>query len=117
MSLFTETMYDNAHSSRKGLNTGEPDASVRHTWSQAHERGRRVAGGLAAAGVGQVIGAINSYANDRDAFGRQAVRLDSGPGAAVRVVDGGLQIGLREVQQGHARQLGCRGRTQATECR
>jgi fatty-acyl-CoA synthase len=32
--------------------TGEPDAPVRHTWAQVHERGRRVAGGLAAAGVG-----------------------------------------------------------------
>jgi fatty-acyl-CoA synthase len=45
-------MYDNAHTSLKGMITGEPDAPVRHTWAQVHERARRVAGGLAAAGVG-----------------------------------------------------------------
>ena len=52
MSRFTQTMFDNAQSSLKGMNTGEPDAPVRHTWGQVHERSRRVAGGLAAAGVG-----------------------------------------------------------------
>jgi fatty-acyl-CoA synthase len=52
MSRFTETMYANAQRSQKGMVTGEPDAPVRHTWAQVHERGRRVAGGLAAAGVG-----------------------------------------------------------------
>ena len=52
MSRFTETMFDNAQSSLKGMDTGEPDAPVRHTWAQVHERARRVAGGLAAAGVG-----------------------------------------------------------------
>jgi fatty-acyl-CoA synthase len=45
-------MFDNAQSSLKGMNTGEPDAPVRHTWLQVHERSRRVAGGLSAAGVG-----------------------------------------------------------------
>jgi fatty-acyl-CoA synthase len=45
-------MFDNAQSSLKGMVTGEPNAPVRHTWGQVHERGRRVAGGLAAAGVG-----------------------------------------------------------------
>src|SRR5271170_8156828 len=45
-------MYENAQSSLKGMITGEPDAPVRHTWGQVHERSRRVAGGLAAAGVG-----------------------------------------------------------------
>src|SRR5277367_6946536 len=45
-------MYDNAQSSLKGMITGEPEAPVRHTWGQVHERSRRVAGGLAAAGVG-----------------------------------------------------------------
>jgi fatty-acyl-CoA synthase len=52
VSRFTETMYDNAHSSPKGMTTGEPDAPVRHTWRQVHNRARCVAGGLAAAGVG-----------------------------------------------------------------
>ena len=52
MSRFTETMFSNAQSSCKGMNTGEPEAPVRHTWLQVHERSRRVAGGLAAAGVG-----------------------------------------------------------------
>ena len=52
MSRFTQTMFDNAQSSLKGMVTGEPNAPVRHTWGQVHERGRRVAGGLAAAGVG-----------------------------------------------------------------
>jgi fatty-acyl-CoA synthase len=52
VSRFTQTMYDSAQSSLKGMITGEPDAPVRHTWGQVHERSRRVAGGLAAAGVG-----------------------------------------------------------------
>ena len=52
MSRFTETMYDNAQSSLKGMITGEPNTPVRHTWRQVHERARQVAGGLAAAGVG-----------------------------------------------------------------
>ncbi|MGZ5378426.1 MAG: fatty acyl-AMP ligase [Mycobacterium sp.] len=52
MSRFTETMYSNAQSSRRGMVTGEPGEPVRHTWAQVHERARRVAGGLAAAGIG-----------------------------------------------------------------
>src|SRR3954451_16891285 len=45
-------MFSNAHSSPRGMVTGEPDAPVRHTWAEVHERASRVAGGLAAAGVG-----------------------------------------------------------------
>ncbi len=52
MSRFTETMYRNARWSLKGMVTGEPDAPARHTWAEVHERARRVAGGLAAAGIG-----------------------------------------------------------------
>jgi fatty-acyl-CoA synthase len=52
MSKFTETMYSNAQSSSNGMVTGEPHCPVRHTWAQVHERARRIAGGLAAAGVG-----------------------------------------------------------------
>ena len=52
MSRFTETMYANAQKSTKGLITGEPHAPVRQSWAEVHERARRVAGGLAAAGIG-----------------------------------------------------------------
>src|SRR4051812_8791356 len=52
VSQFTETMYMNARWSLKGMVTGEPEAPVRHTWAEVHERAGRVAGGLAAAGVG-----------------------------------------------------------------
>src|SRR3954467_102474 len=45
-------MYYNARNSTKGMVTGEPVEPVRHTWGEVHERARRVAGGLAAAGVG-----------------------------------------------------------------
>ena len=52
MSRFTETMYQNARTSRNGLVTGEPSAPIRQTWAHVHQRARRVAGALAAAGVG-----------------------------------------------------------------
>src|SRR6185312_16083781 len=52
VSRFTETMYANAQSSSKGMTTGEPDAPVRHTWGEVHERARRFAGGLSASGIG-----------------------------------------------------------------
>jgi fatty-acyl-CoA synthase len=40
--------------------TGEPFKPVRHTWAEVHERARRVAGGLAAAGVnhGDAVGVL-----------------------------------------------------------
>jgi fatty-acyl-CoA synthase len=52
VSRFTETMYANAITSRKGMVTGEPALPVRHTWGEVHQRARRIAGGLAASGVG-----------------------------------------------------------------
>jgi fatty-acyl-CoA synthase len=52
VSRFTENMFRNAHESTKGMVTGEPYQPVRHTWLEVHERARRVAGGLAAAGIG-----------------------------------------------------------------
>jgi fatty-acyl-CoA synthase len=45
-------MYRNAHASANGMVTGEPHVPVRHTWGEVHQRARRIAGGLAAAGVG-----------------------------------------------------------------
>jgi fatty-acyl-CoA synthase len=45
-------MFFNARCSFKGMTTGEPDAPVRHTWTEVHQRARCVAGGLAASGVG-----------------------------------------------------------------
>ena len=52
MSRFTENMFRNARESKKGMVTGEPHQPVRHTWLEVHERARRVAGGLGAAGIG-----------------------------------------------------------------
>jgi len=52
VSRFTDNMFRNAHESTKGMVTGEPREPVRHTWREVHERARRVAGGLAAAGIG-----------------------------------------------------------------
>jgi fatty-acyl-CoA synthase len=52
VSRFTEKMFGNARTSTKGMVTGEPHEPVRHTWGEVHERARRVAGGLAAAGIG-----------------------------------------------------------------
>src|SRR6202044_1215172 len=53
VSRLTENMFRNAHQSARGMVTGEPHEPVRHSWAEVHERARRVAGGLAAAGVGR----------------------------------------------------------------
>src|SRR3954471_8972814 len=45
-------MYRNARTVTTGMVTGEPHEPLRQTWGEVHERARRVAGGLAAAGVG-----------------------------------------------------------------
>ncbi len=52
VSRFTDKMFHNAMTSSKGMVTGEPHEPVRHTWREVHERAARIAGGLAAAGVG-----------------------------------------------------------------
>ena len=52
VSKFTDEMYATARTSDRGLITGEPDAPVRHTWGEIHVVARRMAGGLAASGVG-----------------------------------------------------------------
>ncbi|MDT5191836.1 MAG: fatty-acyl-CoA synthase [Mycobacterium sp.] len=52
MSRFCDVMYENARASTRGMVTGEPHAPVRHSWGEVHERARRIAGGLAAAGIG-----------------------------------------------------------------
>jgi fatty-acyl-CoA synthase len=46
-------MFSNARWSLKGMVTGEPDAPVRHTWSDVHEQARCLAGGLARSGIGR----------------------------------------------------------------
>lgn len=52
MSRFTDEMYDTAEAGTRGLVTGEPGAPLRQTWPEIHEVARRMAGGLAEAGVG-----------------------------------------------------------------
>ena len=52
VSRFTDKMFASALNDAKGMVTGEPHEPVRHTWREVHERSRRIAGGLAAAGVG-----------------------------------------------------------------
>ena len=52
MSQFTETMFTNAKWSMRSFITGEPHAPLRQSWAEVHERAARIAGGLAAAGIG-----------------------------------------------------------------
>ena len=60
MSRFTEKMYRNALGATTGMVTGEPHTPVRHTWGEVHQKARRIAGGLAAAGVehGDAVGVL-----------------------------------------------------------
>jgi fatty-acyl-CoA synthase len=52
VSRFCDVMYENARVSTRGMVTGEPHAPVRHSWGEVHRQARRIAGGLAAAGIG-----------------------------------------------------------------
>ncbi|MGY1947821.1 fatty acyl-AMP ligase [Nocardia asiatica] len=52
MSRFTDEMYATARTSERGLVTGEPGAPLRRTWPEIHRIARRMAGGLAEAGIG-----------------------------------------------------------------
>jgi fatty-acyl-CoA synthase len=52
VSRFCDVMYENARTSTRGMVTGEPHAPVRHSWGEVHGQARRIAGGLAAAGIG-----------------------------------------------------------------
>ncbi len=60
MSRFTEKMYRNAMTATTGMVTGEPHEPVRHTWGEVHQTARRIAGGLAKAGVahGDAVGVL-----------------------------------------------------------
>ncbi|WP_069162319.1 fatty acyl-AMP ligase [Nocardia altamirensis] len=52
MSRFTDEMYATAQASTRGLVTGEPAAPLRQSWGEIHRIARKMAGGLAAAGIG-----------------------------------------------------------------
>ncbi|WP_431964847.1 fatty acyl-AMP ligase [Nocardia sp. bgisy134] len=60
MSRFTDEMYATARSTSRGLVTGEPDAPLRQSWGEIHRTARRMAGGLAAAGIdhGHAVGVL-----------------------------------------------------------
>src|SRR6201986_415528 len=63
VSRFTDNIFLNARQSSRGMVTGEPHEPVRQTWLEVHERARRIAGGLAAAGVGHgdAIGVLAGF--------------------------------------------------------
>jgi fatty-acyl-CoA synthase len=52
VSRFCDVMYENARTSTRGMVTGEPHAPVRRGWGEVHQQARKIAGGLAAAGIG-----------------------------------------------------------------
>jgi fatty-acyl-CoA synthase len=52
MSTFTRQMLESAASSPHGLTIGTVAAPIRLSWSEVHHQAKRMAGGLAAAGVG-----------------------------------------------------------------
>ncbi|WP_433758927.1 fatty acyl-AMP ligase [Nocardia sp. CA-135398] len=60
MSRFTDEMYATAQTSSRGLVTGEPNAPFRQTWGEIHRIARRMAGGLAEAGIdhGDAVGVL-----------------------------------------------------------
>lgn len=66
MSRFTEKMFHNARTVTTGMVTGEPHEPIRQTWGEVHERARRIAGGLAAEGVGHgdAVGVLAGYPVD-----------------------------------------------------
>ena len=53
MSRFVDLMLESARTrgDAKGITTGEPNAPVRHTWAEVHERATRMAGALVAGGL------------------------------------------------------------------
>ena len=84
MSRFTDKMFHSAMTSSKGMVTGEPVEPVRYTWREVHEQARRIAGGLADAGIGlgDAIGVLAGAGVCR------TVRVASGPVHGARVVPG-----------------------------
>jgi fatty-acyl-CoA synthase len=58
MSRFLERLVDSAARSVRGMTTGEPSAPERRTWSEVHERARRMAGGLADLPPGAAVGVL-----------------------------------------------------------
>lgn len=52
MSKFTDLIYGTAATTATGLVAGEPDDLTRRTWGEVHRQARRIAGALAANGIG-----------------------------------------------------------------